>query len=121
MRARGRSRAPPEGLVARGQGCPELDPGLPARVPPAGMAAEAYQLYTLADVTDVTEGRPPGARSSLNKLWWSELDVELHRVGLELAGAEAELDEGSPGAVDDGRWMKAVSYTPLTLPTSDLV
>ena len=48
--------------------------------------------------------------SSLNKLWWSELDVELHRVGLELAGAEAELDEGSPGAVDDGRWMKGWQF-----------
>lgn len=36
--------------------------------------------------------------------------MELHRLGLELAGAEAELDEGSPGAIDDGRWMKGWQF-----------
>ena len=110
LRSPGRFMATAERLVARAREHEDLDPVLADRVTTAWMAAEAYQLYTLADVTDVTEGRPPGARSSLNKLWWSELDVELHRVGLELAGAEAELDEGSPGAVDDGRWMKGWQF-----------
>jgi len=99
-----------ERLVAWARERQDLDPVLADRITAAWMAAEAYQLYTLADVTDVTEGRSPGAKSSLNKLWWSELDVELHRLGLELAGAEAELDEGSPGAIDDGRWMKGWQF-----------
>ena len=55
-------------------------------------AAEAYSLFTLSDVTGIVEGRSPGARSSLNKIFWSELDVELHRAALDLLGPEAELD-----------------------------
>ena len=76
----------------------------------AWMDAEAYQLYTLADVTGVVEGNPPGARSSLNKLWWSELDVRLHETALRLLGPRAELIDGSPGSVDGGSWMKGYQF-----------
>ncbi|SEL89779.1 hypothetical protein SAMN04515665_12284 [Blastococcus sp. DSM 46786] len=58
----------------------------------AHLRAEAYQLFTLAQVTDLVEGRTPGAESSLNKLYWSELDIALHETALELLGPEAELD-----------------------------
>ncbi len=58
----------------------------------AHLRAEAYQLFTLAQVTDLVEGRNPGAESSLNKLYWSELDIALHETALELLGPEAELD-----------------------------
>jgi len=64
----------------------------------AWMKAEAYRLQTLSVVTDTLEGRPPGAATSLVKLWWSELDVELHEIALDLLGDEAEvLDEWSKG------------------------
>ncbi|MDE0804504.1 MAG: acyl-CoA dehydrogenase family protein [Acidimicrobiales bacterium] len=43
-------------------------------------------------MTGIDEGTEPGAESSLNKIWWSELDVELHRVALDLLGADAELE-----------------------------
>src|SRR5690349_2600727 len=43
----------------------DADPALRDEVVQAWMDAEAYQLYTLRDVTDVVEGRSPGARSSL--------------------------------------------------------
>ena len=39
-----------------------------------------------ADVTGIVEGRSPGAGSSLNKLFWSELDVRLHELALDLLG-----------------------------------
>ncbi len=58
----------------------------------AHLRAEAYQLFTLAQVTDIVEGRSPGAESSLNKLSWSELDIALHETALELLGPAAELD-----------------------------
>jgi alkylation response protein AidB-like acyl-CoA dehydrogenase len=58
----------------------------------AHLRAEAYQLFTLAQVTDLVEGRSPGAESSLNKLYWSELDIALHETALELLGPEAEVD-----------------------------
>lgn len=53
--------------------------------------AEAYQLYTLQTVTRLSQGEPIGADSSLNKLFWSELDIALQQTGLDLLGEEAEL------------------------------
>ncbi|MCU0270036.1 MAG: acyl-CoA dehydrogenase family protein, partial [Acidimicrobiales bacterium] len=81
------------------------------RVTQAWMHAEAYRLYTLADVTDIVENRPPGARSSLNKLWWSELDIELHEVALDLLGAHGELEADASDAVDGGSWMKGYQFS----------
>ncbi|WP_238007928.1 acyl-CoA dehydrogenase family protein [Dactylosporangium sp. AC04546] len=69
-----------------------LRPATRERVTRAWLAARAYQLFTLNQVTDLVEGRPPGARSSLNKLYWSQLDIDLHELALELLGAEAILD-----------------------------
>lgn len=71
------------------------------RVVDAWIDAEAYSLYTLSDVTGVVEGRPGGARSSYNKIFWSELDVRLHQVALDLLGPDAELD---------GQWMKGFEF-----------
>jgi len=62
------------------------------RVVRAWIDAEAYQLFTLQQVTEIAAGAATGARSSLNKLFWSELDVRLHRTALDLLGPEAELD-----------------------------
>jgi alkylation response protein AidB-like acyl-CoA dehydrogenase len=75
----------------------ELARGRPAgplvdRVVEAWMQAQAYQQFTLAQVTGIVEGRPPGARSSLNKLYWSELDIRLHEAALELLGPEGQTD-----------------------------
>ncbi len=67
----------------------------------AWIDAEAYALYTLGDVTDLVEGRPPGARSSYNKVFWSEMDVRLNRAALDLLGGEAELD---------GPWMTGYQF-----------
>lgn len=67
----------------------------------AWIDAEAYALYTLSDVTGVVEGRSGGARSSYNKIFWSELDVRLHQVALDLLGPDAELD---------GAWMKGFQF-----------
>jgi alkylation response protein AidB-like acyl-CoA dehydrogenase len=57
----------------------------------AWMDADAYALYTLGDVTTIVEGGSVGARSSLNKIFWSELDVRLHLAALDLLGPDAEL------------------------------
>lgn len=87
-----------------------IDGGVRERVAQAWMDSEAYSLYTLADVTEVVEGRSPGARSSLNKLFWSELDVRLHDAARELTGAAFELEENSEGSVEDGRWTKGWQF-----------
>jgi hypothetical protein len=56
------------------------------------MHAEAYDLHTLQTVTRLAAGERPGPEASLTKLWWSELDVELHEIALDALGPEAEVD-----------------------------
>ena len=93
LRSPGRFLSAAERLVelARTRGA---RPATRERVMRAWLGARAYQLFTLRQVGDLVEGRPPGARSSLNKLFWSELDIELHEAALELLGGEAALDSG---------------------------
>jgi alkylation response protein AidB-like acyl-CoA dehydrogenase len=57
------------------------------------MDAEAYRLYTLQTVTRVIDGQPIGAEASLNKIFWSEMDVRLHETALALLGEDGVLDE----------------------------
>ncbi len=59
----------------------------------ASMRAQAYQLFTLSQVSGLVRGTPAGAESSLNKIFWSELDVLTHGTALALRGAEAAVDE----------------------------
>jgi alkylation response protein AidB-like acyl-CoA dehydrogenase len=86
------------------------DPRMVDRVVQAVIDAEAYRLYTLQTVTRLTDGDKPGAESSINKIFWSELDVRMHELALELLGAEAELVAGAPGAIDGGAWMKGYQF-----------
>ena len=62
------------------------------RVVQGWIDAQAYQMYTLQQVTGITQGQRVGAESSLNKLFWSELDVRLHETALALLGEDSELD-----------------------------
>ena len=75
------------------------------------MEAEAYRLATLADVTGLVNGVGQGARSSLTKIFWSELDVRLHETALRLCGPSAELVDEAPAAVDGGAWMKGFEFS----------
>ena len=72
------------------------------RIADAWMKAEAYQLQTLQTVTRLTGGGKAGAEASLVKLWWSELDVELHEIALDLLGDDAELE---------GPWSKGWQFS----------
>ncbi|MEU5612836.1 acyl-CoA dehydrogenase family protein [Streptomyces sparsogenes] len=62
------------------------------RVVRSWIEARAYELLTLEQVTSIVEGRRVGAESSLNKLYWSELDIRLHETACDLLGPEAEVD-----------------------------
>jgi len=91
LRSPGRYLAAAQRLIELAR---ERDPGprLRERVVRGWLGARAYQLFTMAQVSDIVEGRPPGARSSLNKLHWSQLDIELHETAMELLGPQAEQD-----------------------------
>jgi alkylation response protein AidB-like acyl-CoA dehydrogenase len=57
----------------------------------AWIKAQSYRLYTWGTVTRLADGGDMGAAGSVNKVFWSELDVSLHETALDLLGPEAEL------------------------------
>ena len=65
----------------------------------------------LADVLDRhpprRRGAASGAESSMVKVFWSELDVRLHELALELLGPHAELLDGDDRRVDEGLRVRA--------------
>ena len=68
----------------------------------AWIGAEAYRLFTWSTVSRLLEGGEVGAEGSVNKLFWSELDLGIQRAGMRLLGPAAEVR--GRGGVDDGRW-----------------
>ncbi len=71
----------------------------------AWMDSEAYRLHTYWTVSRLQEGGTIGAEASLNKLFWSEMDIHMHSTALSLLGSSAELAAGAPGLDDTGRWV----------------
>jgi len=67
--------------------------------------AEAYRWQTFWTVTRLVEGASTGPESSMVKVFWSELDVQLHELALELLGPHAELLDGP-----DAAWMKGYEF-----------
>jgi alkylation response protein AidB-like acyl-CoA dehydrogenase len=89
----------------------DVDPAIRDAVIRAWMDAEAYRLYTLQTVAKVTSGGAIGPEASVNKVFWSEMDVRLHETAMRLLGDRAELTEGADGAVDGGAWAKAFQFS----------
>jgi alkylation response protein AidB-like acyl-CoA dehydrogenase len=77
----------------------------------AWMDVEAYRLGTFWTVSRLLGGGTIGAEASLNKLWWSEMDVRLHQTAMRLLGEEAELMPSAPDAVDDARWLDGFIFS----------
>ena len=73
------------------------------RVVDAWIKAQAYRLYTWGTVTRLADGGDVGAAGSVNKVFWSELDIALHETALDLLGAEAELA--------DSAWMDGYLFS----------
>ncbi len=86
--------------VARG----DADDSLRDAVAAAWMDAEAYRLHTYHTVSRVMSGESIGAEASLNKIFWSEMDVRIQETGLRLLGDRALLLDGAADA-DPGRWL----------------
>jgi alkylation response protein AidB-like acyl-CoA dehydrogenase len=92
LRSPGRFCAAADRLVDLYRTAP--DPRRADAVVDAWLGAQAYRLYTWGTVTRLARGGDLGAAGSVNKVFWSELDVALHETALELLGPAAEL--GSP-------------------------
>jgi len=69
----------------------DADPALRDAVVRAWMDAEAYSLSTYATASRLLAGGSIGAEASLNKIFWSEMDVKMHETALALLGPDAGL------------------------------
>jgi hypothetical protein len=88
----------------------EADPGLAATVSQAWMDAQAYALNTYMTASRLIAGGSIGVEASLNKIFWSELDVSLHRAAMSLLGARAEILPHVPDA-DLGSWLEGFIFS----------
>jgi hypothetical protein len=86
------------------------DPVLRNEVIQAWMDAQVYRWFTFQTVTRMSQGESIGPDSSMNKVFWSEMDVRTHETALAMIGDLLELDEGADGAVDGGHWMKGFQF-----------
>ncbi|WP_084421525.1 acyl-CoA dehydrogenase [Henriciella litoralis] len=86
-------------------------PGVRDRVLQAWLDAEAYCLSTYQTASKIMAGGSIGAEASCNKIFWSELDREMHRLGMLLCGDSAELTGESGRALDEGRWLDGYMFS----------
>ena len=71
------------------------------------MEAEAYRLHTYRTVTHLLDGGTIGAEASLNKIFWSEMDVRLHELARRPARARGRADW--TGAAE--RWIDGFLFS----------
>ncbi|MFE7626528.1 acyl-CoA dehydrogenase family protein [Streptomyces sp. NPDC057509] len=88
------------------------DTALRDRVADAVIGARAYRLFSYAGASRVLhgEGGRAGAASSLNKIYWSELDIALHETALDLLGPRGELADHAPDAPEGGGWSEGYTF-----------
>jgi alkylation response protein AidB-like acyl-CoA dehydrogenase len=101
LRSPGRYTATVERLVELAADV-DIDATVEDRLAQAWMDAEAYRLFTLAQVSAEQDGRARPGESSLNKLFWSELDIRLHELALDILGPDAEVE---------GPWSKGFQFS----------
>ena len=86
----------------------DVDPGGLDQDVRAWTAADAYRWQTYAAAARLQAGGDLGASASMMKVFWSELDVELHATALRLIGSHGELV--ADDAVDGGSWMSGYLF-----------
>jgi alkylation response protein AidB-like acyl-CoA dehydrogenase len=74
------------------------------------MGAEAYALETYRTVSRLLAGGRIGAEASLNKIFWSELDVRMHELALQILGDRADLLPEAPAAHGVGSWLDSYLF-----------
>ena len=100
LRSPGRFCAAADRLVSLYRSAPDLR--MADDVVDAWIKAQAYRFYTWGTVTRLANGGDMGAAGSVNKVFWSELDIALHETALDLLGPEAELES---------RWLDGYTFS----------
>jgi alkylation response protein AidB-like acyl-CoA dehydrogenase len=81
------------------------DPSIADVVVDCWSQTEAYALETYRTVSRLLGGAKIGPEASLNKIFWSELDLRMHETALRILEERGQLLPESPGAGDVGTWL----------------
>ena len=87
------------------------DPSLRERVVRAWMDSEAYALNTYMTASRLMDGGTIGAEASLNKIFWSEMDLAMHETGLDLLGPRGQLLPAASEAGEVGGWLDGYLFS----------
>jgi alkylation response protein AidB-like acyl-CoA dehydrogenase len=96
-------------LYRKHQASADRDPSIREAVTRAWMGAEAYNLSSFHTVGRLQQGAKIGAESSTNKIFWSELDLEMHETAMRILGARAEYLPGAPDA-EAAEWLEGFLF-----------
>jgi alkylation response protein AidB-like acyl-CoA dehydrogenase len=81
------------------------DPRYRQRLAQNFVETEILRLLAYKQVSEVMRTGHPGPEGSYLKLVWSELDMRMKELAIDLEGAYATLERGAPRALDAGRWQ----------------
>ncbi len=76
------------------------------RIAQMAIDLEVLRLNSLRSLTALAQGVKPGPESSLQKLYYSEMNQRLCRLGNDLEGAFGQLARKSPRSPEGGRWAQ---------------
>ena len=111
LRAPGRFTAAAERLIGLHAATePKPDPSLTEEVVNSWMRAHAYRWQAQRTATRILEGESLNSEPSIMKVFWSELDVELHATALRILRDRSDLIKDSPDSNDDTEWLKGYLF-----------
>lgn len=84
----------------------EQNSALAVEVANAWSDAQAYALSAYYTVGRLSKGEKIGAESSINKIFWSELDLKMHELAMEILGARGELTDDK-----HTRWLEGFLFS----------
>jgi alkylation response protein AidB-like acyl-CoA dehydrogenase len=103
LRSPARYQVAAKNLIALYQAHRETAPdSIMERVAQSWMDAEAYALATYAMASRLATGGTIGPEASTNKIFWSEMDIDMQRTALDILGPRAEL---LPSSGDVDNWL----------------
>jgi len=87
-----------------------LSSGVGEKVIQAWIDTERFCAATYQLVSRVEKGASISSESSANKLFWSEMDKQMHRTAMTIMGAQAELEEDLD-SIENGRWLDGYMFS----------
>jgi alkylation response protein AidB-like acyl-CoA dehydrogenase len=92
------------GRVQRNGRAASDDPQVRQQLAQLTIDIEVLRLNSLRQLSRLAKGEKPGPESSIQKLYWSELDQRFASLGTDLCGPFGVLRRQTRRSVDQGRW-----------------